>query len=146
MKALARLGKILSVACIYFTVVTLLLYTCGSLAAEPGHQWIPTLQMMYMLLVFCILFESANQLVLRTKLPYALKLLLHYGACTMIFSVIFIVWGQTAVNAGSTLVILTAFTLVYAACAVILTFIRSLGRAKQNRESAYESQFKNVKK
>ena len=139
MKALARLGKILSVACIYFTVVTLLLYTCGSLAAEPGHQWIPTLQMMYMLLVFCILFESANQLVLRTKLPYALKLLLHYGACTMIFYVIFIVWGQTAVNAGSVLVILTAFT-------VILAFIRSLGRAKQNRESAYESQFKKVKK
>ena len=146
MKLRTRFGKILPNACIYFTVATLLLYTFGGILSEAGHQWIPRLEMLYMLLIFCVLFEAVNQLLRHSRLPGALKLLLHYGACTLIFSVIFIVWGQSAATAGGVLVILVTYTLFYAACALILFLIRYFRRDKENKASAYESQFKNIKK
>ena len=146
MKVREWLGKILCRACIYFTVATLILYTGGSLVSETGHRWIPRLEMLYMLLLFCILFESVNLTVRLARLPGILKLLLHYGACTLIISVIFIVWGQSAMTAGGVFVILVTFTLLYAACALILFVIRYVRRDKENRASSYESQFHNVKK
>ncbi|MBQ1976553.1 MAG: hypothetical protein II227_03850, partial [Clostridia bacterium] len=76
----------------------------------------------------------------------ALKLLLHYGACTLIFTVVFIVWGQSSMSPGGVFVVLVAYTLFYGACALVLFLIRHLRQSKINRESAYESQFQNVKK
>lgn len=146
MKTREWLGKLLCRACIYFTAVTLILYTCGSLVSEAGHRWIPRLEMLYMLLLFCILFEGVNLTVRHSRLPGVLKLLLHYGACVLIFSVIFIVWGQSAVTSGGVFVILVTFTLFYAACALILFVIRYVRRDKENRTTSYESQFRNVKK
>ena len=146
MKARGWLRRILSGACIYFTVATLILYTVGSLTSEDGYQRAPRLETMYMLLVFCILFEGANYLVLRTRLPGALKLLLHYGVCTVIFSGIFLVWGRSSVTAGGVFVVLVTYTLFYGACALILFLIRHFRRDKENRASDYESQFQNLKK
>ena len=146
MKIRERLGKVLSGACIYFTAATLILYTCGSLLAEDGYQKVPRLEMLYMLLAFSILFEGVNQLVLHSRLPGALKLLLHYGACTLIFSFIFIVWGQSSMSPGGVFVVLVTYTLFYGICALVLFLIRHHRQSKINRESAYESQFQNVKK
>ena len=146
MKMREWLGKVLCHACIYFTASTLLLYTCGSIVAESGYQRVPRLETLYMLLIFCVLFEGTNQLVLHSRLPGALKLLLHYGVCVLIFSVIFIVWGQSSLTPGGVFVILIAFTLIYALCALILFLIRSFRQEKKNRSSAYENQFKNLKK
>lgn len=146
MKIRERLGKILSHACIYFTGTTLLLYTFGSITAESGYQRVPRLETMYMLFIFCLLFEGANQLVLYSSLPGVLKLLCHFGVCALIFSAIFLVWGQATLTAGGVFVILVTFTLLYALCALILLLIRHSLRDKENRSSAYENQFENLKK
>ena len=146
MKTQGWLRRILSGACMYFTVATLILYTFGSLTSEDGYQRAPRLETMYMLLIFCVLFEGINYLVLRSRLPGALKLLLHYGTCTLIFCAVFIVWGQANITAGGIFVVLVTYTLLYAACALILFLIRQFRRNKENRESSYESQFKNITK
>ena len=146
MNLLARLGKILSRACAYYTAATLLLYTVGNIGVEAGTQRFLSLKMMYLLFVFCVLFESVNHTVLHTRLPYILKLLIHYGACTLIFTVVIIVWGGTASTAGSIFVILVAYTLVYAACAIVFALINHFRGARKNSTEPYENQFKNLKK
>lgn len=146
MNLLTRLGKILSRACVYYTAATLLFYTLGNIGVEAGTQRFLSLKMMYLLFLFSVLFETVNHTVLHTRFPYAVKLLMHYGACTLIFSVVFIVWGGTTSTTGGVFVVLVAYTLIYAACAIVLAIIRHIRGTHKNIASPYESQFTNVKK
>ena len=146
MNLLTRLEKILSRACVYYTAATLLFYTLGNIGVEAGTQRFLSLKMMYLLFLFSVLFETVNHAVLHTRFPYAVKLLLHYGACTLIFSVVFIVWGGTTSTTGGVFVVLVAYTLIYAACAIVLPILRHIRDTHKNNASPYESQFTNVKK
>jgi len=141
LKTSQRIRTVLSHACIYFTTASLALYTGGMLASGIEREWIPTLEMMYMVFCFSLLFSLANQTVLPSSLPGVLKLILHYAVTTLIFYVIFIVWGGFSKSPSTVLVILFAYTLVYAIGALVVFLVKyTTGNTKKNKIS-YEKQF-----
>ena len=141
MRILRLCGKILSRACIWFTVLTLALYTGGMIVSGIEREYIPTLKMVWMVLVFGIVFETANQLVLKSKLAAPLKLVIHFAVTAIVFFIVFILWGGYTARPSSVLVILIVFTLLYAAGALIFWGIRSLIGSAYSRRKAYEDQF-----
>jgi len=142
MKTLRLIGRIASRACIVYTILTLLLYTGGSLASGIEREWIPTLRMMYMVLVFSLGFSAACELVLRASLPAALRLVIHYAVTAGIFYVTFVVWGGYSASPASAFAILLAFTAVYAICAIVFVCIRRLTAAKKRNAQSYDAQFR----
>ena len=137
--------QILSDGCVFYTVLTLLLYTGGMLASDREREWIPTLGMMFTVLLFSVLFAAVNYTVSHAKLPSVLKLLLHYAVTTVIFYVLFILWGGFAKNASTVLVVLVTYTLLYIIIALLLFVIRYLRGGVKNRSTAYKNQFTDKK-
>ena len=141
MKTLSLLKRILSRACIYFTVASLALYTGGILVSGIEREWIPTLKMMYIVLVFSVLFSAVNQTVLPSRWPGILKLLIHYPLSVLIFYVLFIVWGGYTASPSSVLILLAFFTLLYASGALVRLLVLRARAAAENRTSSYSQQF-----
>lgn len=141
MKFLHRIGKILTHGCVYYTVASLALYTGGMLASGIEREWIPTLKMMYIVLVFSVLFAAVNEVVWNTRLAGILKILIHYAATTVIFYVMFILWGGYNTTPSSVLVILLAYTLIYVAASLLVYFFHYVSSLKKSSTAAYTSQF-----
>ncbi len=136
------LSKIIAHGCVYYTVTSLLLYVGGLLFSTIEREWIPTLDMLLLLLLFTVSFSAANQMVLHAKLPMGVKLLIHYVATLLIFYVVFILWGGFSKNGSSVLVLLLAFTLVYGIGTLIFTIVRHIRAGTANRNKEYDAQFK----
>ena len=145
LKTSQRIRTVLSHACIYFTTASLALYTGGMLASGIERQWIPTLSMMYAVFAFSVLFSAVNQIVWNTRLAGVLKILIHYAATTAIFYVMFILWGSYTASPSSVLIILMAYTLIYAAAFLFIFLLRYIFSSKKNNASAYSSQFSHTK-
>lgn len=133
--------KIITHGCVYYTIASLLLYVGGLLFSTIEREWIPTLDMLLLLLVFTISFSAVNQMVLHTKLPAALKLLIHYAVTLLIFYVSFIWWGGFSDSGSSVLVILLAFTLLYGIGALVFFIVRHVRDGAKNSRTAYDAQF-----
>ena len=145
LKIIPLIQRVLTRACIYFTVVTLALYSAGMLLSNLERQWIPTLSMMFTVFFFSVLFSLVNQIVWNTRLPGILKLLIHYTVTTLIFYVMFILWGNYTATPSSVLIILMAYTLVYAAASLFIFLLRYIFSFRKNNRSAYKSQFRDNK-
>ena len=145
LKIIPLIKRVLSRACIYYTAATLILYSAGMLLSNMERQWIPTLSMMFTVFFFSVLFSLVNQLVWNTRLPGILKLLIHYTATTLIFYVMFILWGNYSAAPSAVLIILMAYTLVYAAFSLFIFLIRYIFSFRKNSKTTYKSQFKNDK-
>ena len=111
------------------------------LASGIEREWIPTLKMMFMLLVFSLLFSAVNEITQNSQLAGVLKVLLHYAATTLIFFVVFILWGGYNSSAASVMVILMAYTLIYIAVSLVLYFSRYVRSLKKSNSSQYDSLF-----
>lgn len=146
MKMLQRIPRIFTHACVYYTVASLILYTAGMLASGIEREWIPTLKMMYILFVFSFLFSAVNELMRSTNLAGVLKILLHYACTTLIFYVVFILWGGYNASASSVMVILMAYTLIYIAASLLIWFFHSVFSLKKSNASRYDSQFSSQRK
>ena len=145
LKVLPVIKRILTNACVYFTAFSLVLYTGGMIASGIERQWIPTLSMIYAVFAFSILFSAVNQIVWNTRLAGVLKILIHYVATTAIFYVMFILWGGYTASPSSVLIILMAYTLVYAAASLFIFLLRYIFSSKKNNSSAYSTQFSRTK-
>ena len=111
------------------------------MASGIEREWIPTLKMMCMLFLFSLLFSAANEIMRSKKMAGILKILLHYAATTLIFYVVFILWGGYDASASAVLVILLAYTLVYIAGSLLVYFLHYIHSLKKSNASRYESQF-----
>lgn len=141
----SALKKIILNGCAIYTVLTLLLYTGGMLVSGIEREWIPTIGMMYMVLVFSLLFSAANFTVTRTKLSPILKLIIHFSVTTAIFYVTFLLWGGFTDSRSLVLTILLCYTLVYVIFALIFFTARSIKASAKNSKTEYDSQFTNKK-
>ena len=103
------------------------------LASGIEREWIPTLKMMCILFVFSLLFSAVNEIVRSTNLAGVLKILLHYAATTLIFYVVFILWGGYNASASSVMVILMAYTLIYIAASLLIYFFRYIFSLKKSK-------------
>lgn len=140
--AIPLLAKIISHGCIYYTVVSLLLYLGGLLFSTIEREWIPTLDMLVLLLLFTLSVSAANQMVLLAGMPMLLKLLIHYAVTLTVFFVVFIWWGGFSDSGSAVLVLLLAYTLVYGIGALIFGAIRHIRANAVNRRTEYADQFR----
>ncbi len=140
--AFSILSKIITHGCVYYTIVSLLLYLGGLLFSTIEREWIPTLDMLLLLLLFTLSFSAANQMVLLAKIPTAVKLLIHYAVTLLVFYIVFIRWGGFSDSGSAVLVLLFAFTLVYGIGALIFGIVRHIRAGAANRRTEYADQFK----
>ena len=105
--------KILTEACIYNTVAVLVLYSAGALVSGKSGL-IPTLQSLYMILLFCVALSASNLLLASEKFGTALRVALHFIVVTVIFYTVFIAWGGFARNASASVIVMLIYTAVYA--------------------------------
>ena len=141
-KVFSVLSKIITHGCVYYTLASLLLYVGGLLFSTIEREWIPTLDMLLLLLLFTVSFSAVNQMVLHTKLPAALKLLIHYAVTLLIFYIVFVWWGGFSDSGSAVLVLLFGFTLVYGIGALIFTIIRHARASTENTRQEYDVQFR----
>lgn len=136
------LSKIITQGCVYYTAASLLLYVGGLLFSTIEREWIPTLDMLLLLLLFTVSVSAANQLVLHSKLPMAVKLLLHYAVTLTVFYIVFILWGGFSDSGSAVLVLLLAFTLVYGIGALVFGIVCHVRAGSENRRNEYTEKFK----
>ena len=140
--AFSVFSKILTHGCVYYTIVSLLLYVGGLLFSTIEREWIPTLDMLLLLLLFTVSVSAANQMVLHAKMHTAVKLLLHYAITQIVFYIVFIWWGGFSDSSSMVLVLLLAFTMLYGIGAIIFGIVRHIRAESENRLEKYDEQFR----
>lgn len=132
--------KILTEACIYNTAAVLVLYSAGALISGKSGL-IPTLQSLYMILLFCVALSAANLLLVSKKIGTALRVALHYIVVTVIFYTVFIAWGGSAKNASASVIVMLVYTAVYAAAMLVYLAVSRKRRKQESPEESYMPQF-----
>lgn len=141
MKTLKIAKKALINACIIYTVLITAVYTLGAFV---NSSWVPTVQMVYSCLGYSLILSALNLFLFSDKLVFALRLLIHFSCSSVIFYLMFIVWGGYKSNGGSVLTALLVFVFVYLLLGAIVCGYRYLtndSSEKVNEESEYNSIF-----
>lgn len=125
-------------ATIYYTLITLLMYTIGSLILN--EQMVPRLDIMYEILIFSVLVSFINQ-VFQTKLNTFAKYAIHFSGIGAVYFVLFLLIGGVADQGNFILIGMGLYTFIYLIIAFILFVIRSLIHKKKDEAIPYKKQF-----
>lgn len=137
-KILSWLKKVLTQACVFYTFLITAVYLLG---VSIDSHWIPTINMVLALLVFSAVLAAANSFLFSDRLVFPLRLILHYAVTTLIFYIVFVVWGGYKANGGSVLTVLAVYTFAYILCAVIVVLYRWLTAESRAAKSEYKEVF-----
>lgn len=138
MKQLMWLKKTLCHSCVFYTFFITALYLLG---VYVDSHWVPTLHMIFSLLLFSFVLAAANSFLFSNKLVFSLRLLIHYITTTLVFYIVFVLWGGFQANGGSVLSALLVYTFVYLICAVLVFMYRYITAEIQTSGKEYKSVF-----
>ena len=138
LKQLMWLKKTLGSTCVYYTFFITALYLLGVYVSS---SWVPTLHMVFALLLFSFVLSAGNSFLFSDKLIFSLRLLIHYVTTTIIFYVIFVLWGGFQANGGSVLTALLAYSFVYLICTLIVFIYRYITAEKRTEKTEYMGVF-----
>lgn len=125
-------------ATIYYTLITLLMYTIGSLALN--EQMVPRLSIMYEILIFSLLVSFVNQ-IFHTKLNSFAKYTIHFLGIGVAYFVLFLLISGNADQGNFILIGMGLYTFIYLIIAFLLFVIRALICKKKNEAIPYKRQF-----
>lgn len=131
MNAVKTIKKVILNACVIYTIMLTAVYTLGAFV---NSSWIPTVRMVYSCLAFSIILSALNSFLFSDMLVFALRLLIHFISSSVIFYVLYIVWGGYKSNGGSTLTALLVFVFVYVLCAAIVGIFKYLFPDKKSND------------
>ncbi len=132
------LKKTLCHSCVFYTFFITALYLLG---VYVDSHWVPTLHMIFSLLLFSFVLAAANSFLFSNKLVFSLRLLIHYITTTLVFYIVFVLWGGFQANGGSVLSALLVYTFVYLICAVLVFMYRYITAEIQTSGKEYKSVF-----
>lgn len=138
MNILSKIKKILSQTCVIYTVILTSVYTLGAFV---NSSWVPTVHMVYSCLVFSLVLAALNLFLFSDKLVMPLRLLIHFTASSLIFYLMFIVWGGYQSNGGSVITALLVYVFAYILCAAIVAAYRYLTAETVNSKRVYTAKF-----
>lgn len=138
LKQLLWLKKTVGNACVFYTFFITSLYLLGVYVAS---NWVPTLHMVISLLFFSFVLAAANSFLYSDKLVFSLRLLIHYVATTVVYYIIFVLWGGFQANGGSVLTALLVYSFAYLVCTLIAFMYRYITADNRTKEAAYKSMF-----
>lgn len=148
------LKKTVTNACVFYTFFITALYLLG---VYVDSHWVPTLHMVFSLLLFSLVLAAGNSFLFSNRLVFALRLLIHFITTTIVYYIIFVMWGGYQANGGSVLTALLVYAFVYLICALLVFMyhyitseIRTSNKAYTNafdgkEKDEYHSQFSNKK-
>lgn len=142
-KQLSALKTVLCGACVLYTFFITALYILGYYIDK---SYVPTLQMAMSLLLFSAVLSALNSFLFSDRLVFALRLLIHYVSTTIIFYIVFVLWGGFQESGGSVLTALLLYTFVYVICALIILMFRYLTAESRNSTKKYDNKFDGNKK
>lgn len=132
------LYKVIYPASLYFTVVTLVLYSVGMLLDHDNTNMIPTLRTELLILGFSLVISLANNLFALKKLHIALRVALHYAATAIGFFVLFITASGSKPGTGVSVVFMLAYTAVYAIICIIVFSVSAAKKKASIEKSEYK--------
>lgn len=138
MKTLSLLKKIISQACVFYTVLITATFLLGAFV---DSSWLPKPSMVLALLVFSLILAAGNSFLFSDRLVFPLRLLIHYIATTIVFYIVFVLWGGYRDNGGSVITVLLVYTFAYGICALIVAGYRYLTAELRTDKSEYKKQF-----
>lgn len=149
MKIAKKILRVLFRACTIATGVTLILFLCASaIYGKPGIEFTRYLR----ILGFSLTAALLQEVFFIRRLPFVVRLLIHYAVFTPAFVVFFLI-GTSALRSGATaFVFLTLFTLAYAVVmGIVFPILRASGYyrahlARENKHGDEEKQNKPYEK
>ena len=138
LQRLSSIKKVLCGTCVLYTFFITALYILGYYIDK---SYVPTLRMAMSLLLFSAVLSALNSFLFSDRLVFALRLLIHYVSTTIVFYIVFILWGGFQKSGGSVLTALLLYTFVYAICALIILMFRYLTAESRNSSKKYENKF-----
>lgn len=141
LKQLMWLKKTAGHACVFYTFFITALYLLG---VYVDGNWVPTLHMVFSLLLFSFVLAAANSFLFSDMLIFPLRLLIHYVTTTAVFYIVFVLWGGFQSNGGSVLTALLVYSFAYLICALLVFMYRYVTAesrtAKQDYKNAFDGQ------
>ncbi len=137
-----NLKKILTDSCIIYTLLITLVYFLGAFISA---TWIPTVKMVISLLFFSVILSLGNEFLKSNILVYPIRLFIHFIATSLIFYIVFIVWGGLLQNGGKFLITFFLYTLVYVIVTVISRLISYIRSEKSTANKTYDSLYSKKK-
>lgn len=132
------LKKTVSNACVFYTVFITAVYLLG---VYVDSNWIPTLHIVFSLLLFSFVISVANSFLFSNKLVFSLRLLIHYLITTIVFYIVFVLWGGFQSNGGSVLTAILVYSFAYLICAVFVFMYRYITAETRNAGKKYDKIF-----
>lgn len=131
---------IFTILCLFFSVIIYaLIASAGDIA-----MIVPTMSLnnLFQIFVFSLIFAWSNRLFSRKKTPFWLNLFCHFGIFLANLVIIFFVIGGHYTSARGAFVILVLFALIYIICAAVGVTIRHFIVASKPEENPYKRQFR----
>ena len=150
LKTLALIKKILTSACVIFTVLFTFIYTLG---VSINYEWLPTLGMLYSLLAFSLVLSAMNKYLFSNSLVLGVRILFHYVVTALAFYLLFVVASGFLKNGGSAVTIMIVFSVIYALFAAVVSIVscikpkssKSCSNSKNNKKkSKKETEYKKM--
>lgn len=138
MKQLMWLKKNVSNACIFYTFLITSVYLLG---VYVNSDWVPTLHIVFSLLIFSFILSVANSFLFSNKLVFSLRLLLHYLITTFVFYIVFVLWGGFQSNGGSVLTAVLVYSFAYIICALFVFMYRYITAETRVAKKEYDNVF-----
>lgn len=138
MKQLMWLKKTVANACVFYTFFITALYLLG---VYVDAHWVPTLHMVFSLLLFSLVLSATNTFLFSNRLVFALRLLIHFAITTFVFYIVFVVWGGFQANGGSVLTALLVYTFAYLICALVVFIYRYVTAELRTSAKSYKNVF-----
>ncbi len=127
--------------CVIFTVITVISYTFGMIISTGDKAFIPSLSSIYLYLGLSLILGFANKLLTNEKMNMALRLILHFLVCGILFFCVIVLGGGLAESGFATLIAMTTFTVLYAIIGSIYGVIRSKKERNRNSKKEYTGVF-----
>ncbi|MBQ9111979.1 MAG: hypothetical protein IJY08_00185 [Clostridia bacterium] len=136
--------KLLTNACIYFSLIMLLYIIIAAIINVVDDALLLDAGRVVLFFVFSVLLAAANSLYALKKPSGGVRLLIHYAITLFAFYTCFML--SLSLRASSTLVGIVVFTAVYFAIMGILTAVRSKYRSNTQNAEKYISQYGKARK
>lgn len=138
MKQLMWLKKTVGNACIFYTFLITSVYLLG---VYVNSDWVPTLHIVFSLLLFSFILSAANSFLFSNKLVFSTRLLVHYLITTFVFYIVFVLWGGFQSSGGSVLTAVLVYSFAYIICAVFVFMYRYITAETRSAKEDYNKIF-----
>lgn len=142
MKTMDFIKKIAARGCVIFTIVTLIVYSIGSIVSDSERSFIPSIKFIWLFFAFSVLLAAANEILSVKKISLGVRMLIHFAVCAALYFVCVVLCGGFISSGAQTLIAMTMFVIVYLICGIFIAIVLSRREKKSADNEKYQSQFR----